>query len=41
MSIFKEKMVTFMEEVFIALKHMQQENQTLCEFVVHFQHAQT
>jgi hypothetical protein len=37
----KEEMVTSMEEVLIALKHMQQENQILHEFVAHLQGAQT
>jgi putative AlgH/UPF0301 family transcriptional regulator len=39
MSTFKENMTTFMEEVLIALKHMQQENQTFCESIVHLQSA--
>jgi hypothetical protein len=38
MSIFGEEMVAFMEEVLVILKHMQQDNQILHEFVVHLKH---
>jgi hypothetical protein len=41
MSTSKEEMVTPMEKILIAFKHMQQKNQTFCDFVVHLQSAQT
>ncbi len=34
MSMLREKMVASMEEIFVLLKHIQQENNSPCEFVV-------
>jgi len=33
-------MVAPMEEVFVTLRHMQQENQALCDSIIHLQNAQ-
>ncbi len=40
MSTSREEMVTSMEEILVAFKHMQQENQVLSESITHFQSAQ-
>jgi hypothetical protein len=37
MSISKEEIILSMEEIIVALRHMQQENQSLCESITHLQ----
>jgi hypothetical protein len=41
MSISREEIIPSMEEVLVALRHMQEENQTLCESIAHLQGNQT
>jgi hypothetical protein len=38
--MFREEMVASMEEIFVAFRHMQQENQTFRDYVVHLQNVQ-
>jgi hypothetical protein len=35
MSILKEKIILSMEEVIVAFRHIQRENQSLCESITH------
>jgi hypothetical protein len=37
MSISRKKIVPSMEKVFVALRHMQQENYSFCESIAHLQ----
>jgi hypothetical protein len=41
MYTFKEKMVASMEEVFVAFKHMQQNNHIVHDSIAHLQFVQT
>ncbi len=41
MSTSKEYMVTSMEQILVAPKHMQQENRSLCKSLAHLQCTQT
>ncbi len=40
MSMFRKGMVTYMEEVFVAFRHMQQANHAFHDYVVHLQNVQ-
>ncbi len=41
MSILKEKIVSSMEEIIITFRHMQKENQSLCESIIDLKGNQT